>query len=99
MEGCPSTIEDSKRHRYQDENLKVQREEESENAFVQKDGLRKKKEKGGVHELARLEYRLKVHCTTDFLTFKVLDRHLGIVLAAVGVECRCGGRVPRRHNV
>lgn len=43
MEGCPSTIEDNKRHRCQDENLKVQREEGSENVFVQKDGLPKKK--------------------------------------------------------
>ena len=47
MEDCPSTIEDNKRHRYQDANLKVQREEETENVFVQKDGLSKKKKKEG----------------------------------------------------
>ena len=45
MEGCPSTIEDSKRHRFLDENLRVQTEEESENVFVQKDDLREKKKK------------------------------------------------------
>jgi hypothetical protein len=69
MEGCPLTIEDNKRHRYQDENLKVQRVEASENVFVQKDGLqkkgrgeRKKEKKGRVGELVRLQYRLRVHC-------------------------------------
>ena len=100
MEGCPSTIEDSKRHRYQDENLKVRRGEESENVFVQKDDLQKKKKSKarGSRQLVRSEYRLedsKSIVQLSFLTFKVLDRHLGLILAAVGVEHRqFGGRVP-----
>ena len=47
MEDCPSTIEDNKRHRYQAENPRVQRVEEFENVFVQKDGLQKTKKKEG----------------------------------------------------
>ena len=77
-EGCPLTIEGNKRHRYQDENLKVQRVEASENVFVQKDGLQKKKKRGAgekerqkrVGELVRLQYRLRVHCNDQVSHFQ-----------------------------
>ena len=88
MEGCPSTIEDSKRHLYQDENLRVQTGEESENVFVQKDDLQKKKKKASrssrVSRFGIVFGRLSVHCTTKFLTFKVLNRHLGASLGRCG---------------
>jgi hypothetical protein len=90
MEGCPSTIGDSKRHRYQAENLREQTGEESENVFVQKGDLEKKKKKkrkvGGSSPVSTFGIafgQLKVHFTTKVLTFKVLDRHVGLVLDAV----------------
>ena len=100
MAGCPSTIEDSKRHRYRDENLRVQTGEESENVFVQKDNLEKKKKSSQVSTLGIAFGQLKVHFTTKFLTFKVFDRHLEIVLGAVGVEHRqFGGRRSYPTNI
>ena len=54
MEGCPSTTEDSKRHRYQDENPTEQRVEESEYVFVQKDDLQKKKKKKEKQKVRKL---------------------------------------------
>lgn len=54
MEGCPSTTGDSKMHRYPNENLREQTEEDYEYFFVQGDNLRKrrgKKKKMGVRQL------------------------------------------------
>lgn len=88
MEGCPLTIGDSKRHRYQDENLRERTGEESENVFVPKDDLRKKRKRkvrgsSPVSTFGIAFGQFKVHFTTKVLTFKVLDRHLGLVFAAV----------------